>query len=129
MEADSRCRLLELPAELRTIIWTLTFTHDDLLIDLVTAKGFSTALLSKCSQIYGEAITVWKKACSEYWSTVKFEISCNTSHDAGKDLERLQEEIEYQEQIKEELKAMLTWYKIVVRRLLGLEATQPLLLL
>ena len=46
---------------------------------------------------------------------------------AGKDLERLQEEIEYQELIKEELKAMLTWYKIVVRRLLGLEATRPLL--
>jgi hypothetical protein len=82
MEAGSSCSLLELPAELRNITWTLSSTHDDLYIDLVTAKGVSTALLSTCSQIYSDAIAVLKKVNSQYWTTGRFEISGDTSDES-----------------------------------------------
>lgn len=73
--------MLELPAELRTIIWSLAFTHNDLPINLVTAFGPSSALLCTCRQIYNEAIQIYKQAYAEYWPTGRFEISYDVTNE------------------------------------------------
>lgn len=79
MAPSQTCRLLALPAELRTLIWVFTFTHEGK-IDLPRARGpgpawdaaTSAALLCTCRQIQSEATSLYEKAQKQIWSTGHF---------------------------------------------------------
>lgn len=73
--ANERCRLLELPAELRISIYELAFTHetgDREDIDLFEATGPSKSLIMTCRQIHTEAASLYVEAYRRYWAIGKF---------------------------------------------------------
>ncbi|KAK4628634.1 uncharacterized protein CLAFUR5_04634 [Fulvia fulva] len=78
LRGATRCRLLQLPAELRNTIYELAFTpdhHEDEDVDLFEAKPPTNALLTACSQTYNEAAQIYKEAYRKYWTTTPFRIT------------------------------------------------------
>lgn len=71
----ARCRLLELSAELRNIIYALSFTSDvtpDTVIDITAALAPSPAPILTCKQITTEATPLYAQANADFWASHLF---------------------------------------------------------
>ncbi|KAK5678604.1 hypothetical protein LTS10_009048 [Elasticomyces elasticus] len=71
--AQSRCPLLQLPAELRVNIYEFAFAvNKGATVDLFAAEPLPRELLLTCHEIHNETVALYKQARRDYWSSTKF---------------------------------------------------------
>ncbi|KAK5121280.1 hypothetical protein LTR85_005446 [Meristemomyces frigidus] len=69
------CLLLKLPPELRNLIYELAFTtaaDAGEPINIINGRHPSPSLVLTCSQMYSEALGIYKQLWTRYWATSKF---------------------------------------------------------
>ncbi|KAK4619479.1 hypothetical protein CLAFUW4_10788 [Fulvia fulva] len=118
LENSMGSRLLSLPAELRNIIYELTFTTDydddekirhsrtSRHIDLITTKPPSKMLLCTCRQIYDEAHLIHRTQYRKFWSSGKFLLDLGPARSDNGYTVRLRPDVDHVNSLQIEYMAM-----------------------